>query len=92
MIQGVFLWEKGEEGKEKAAEHFIQSAKLNPKNGISFKYLGHYYANVSLDTQRAIKCYQRAVVLNPDDSESGVSFVVSSLLHLKGSIINIVEK
>ncbi|XP_027913014.1 tetratricopeptide repeat protein SKI3 isoform X1 [Vigna unguiculata] len=68
---GVFLWEKGEEGKEKAAEHFIQSAKLNPKNGISFKYLGHYYANVSLDTQRAIKCYQRAVVLNPDDSESG---------------------
>ncbi|BAU00867.1 hypothetical protein VIGAN_10250300 [Vigna angularis var. angularis] len=68
---GVFLWEKGGEGKEKAAEYFIQSAKLNPKNGLSFKYLGHYYANVSLDIQRAIKCYQRAVVLNPDDSESG---------------------
>ncbi|KAK8471871.1 hypothetical protein PHAVU_002G054600 [Phaseolus vulgaris] len=68
---GVFLWEKGGEAKEKAAQHFLQSAKLNPKNGISFKYLGHYYASISLDTQRAIRCYQRAVVLNPDDSESG---------------------
>ncbi|KAL2349572.1 hypothetical protein Fmac_003572 [Flemingia macrophylla] len=68
---GLFLWEKGGEAKEKAAEHFILSAKLNPKNGESFKYLGHYYGGVSLDTHRAIKCYQRAVVLNPDDSESG---------------------
>ncbi|RDY08827.1 Tetratricopeptide repeat protein SKI3, partial [Mucuna pruriens] len=68
---GVFLWEKGGEAKEKSAEHFILSAKLNPRNGESFKYLGHYYGGVSLDTQRAIKCYQRAVVLNPDDSESG---------------------
>jgi len=87
--QGVFLWEKGGEAKEKAAEHFIQSAKLNPKNGISFKYLGHYYASVSLDTQRAIRCYQRAVVLNPDDSESGVSFVFNCLFHLKGTIITL---
>ncbi|XP_027362032.1 tetratricopeptide repeat protein SKI3 isoform X2 [Abrus precatorius] len=70
---GLFLWEKGEEAKEKAAEHFILSAKLNPKNGESFKYLGHYYGRVSLDTQRAIKCYQRAVALNPDDFESGDS-------------------
>ncbi|KAK7308220.1 hypothetical protein VNO77_41821 [Canavalia gladiata] len=68
---GLFLWEKGGEAKEKAAEHFILSAKLNPKNGESFKYLGHYYGCISLDIQRAIKCYQRAVALNPDDSESG---------------------
>lgn len=73
MIQGLFFWGKGGEAKEKAAQHFILSAKLNPKNGQSFKYLGHYYAGISLDTHRAIKCYQRAVVLNPDDSESGVS-------------------
>ncbi|XP_057450382.1 tetratricopeptide repeat protein SKI3 isoform X2 [Lotus japonicus] len=71
---GLFLWDKGgeaKENKEKAAEHFILSAKLNPKNGESFKYLGHYYGRVSLDTQRALKCFQRAIALNPDDSESG---------------------
>jgi len=68
-LQGLFLWNK--DSKEKAAQHFIQSAKLNPNNGDSFKYLGHYYARVSHDTQRAIKCYQRAVTINPHDSHSG---------------------
>ncbi|XP_061354463.1 tetratricopeptide repeat protein SKI3 isoform X2 [Gastrolobium bilobum] len=71
---GLFLWEKGgeaKETKEKAAEHFVLSAKLNPKNGESFKFLGHYYGRVSLDTPRAVKCYQRAVALNPDDFDSG---------------------
>lgn len=69
------MWEKGgeaKETKEKAAEHFVISAKLNPKNGDAFKFLGHYYRCVSRDNQRALKCYQRAVTLNPDDSESGV--------------------
>ncbi|KAF7829441.1 tetratricopeptide repeat protein SKI3 isoform X1 [Senna tora] len=71
---GVFLWDKGgeaKEPKEKAAEHFVISAKLNPKNGDAFKFLGHYYGCVARDTQRAIKCYQRAITLNPDDSDSG---------------------
>lgn len=73
-FQGVFLWEKEEqEWKEKAAEHFVRSAKLNPQNGDAFRYLGHYYARVSVDTQRAFKCYQRSVTLNPNDSDSGVS-------------------
>ncbi|XP_057975626.1 tetratricopeptide repeat protein SKI3 isoform X3 [Malania oleifera] len=72
---GLLLWEKAEgskEVKEKAAEHFVISVKLNPKNGAAFRYLGHYYSSaVSADTQRALKCYQRAVSLNPDDSLSG---------------------
>ena len=78
LFQGVFLWEKGEQeeeegSKEQAAEHFVRSAKLNPQNGDAFRYLGHYYARVSVDTQRAFKCYQRAVTLNPNDADSGVS-------------------
>ncbi|XP_019423132.1 PREDICTED: tetratricopeptide repeat protein SKI3 [Lupinus angustifolius] len=68
---GILLWEK-QDNKEKAAQHFIISAKLNPNNGQVFKYLGHYYSSIiSSDTQRAIKCYQRAVALNPLDSNAG---------------------
>ncbi|OMP02501.1 Tetratricopeptide TPR-1 [Corchorus capsularis] len=67
---GVYLWEKAAE-KEKAAEHWVISAKLNPKNGAAFKYLGHYYTSVAVDVQRAIKCYQRALSLLPDDSDAG---------------------
>uniref|UniRef100_A0A5B7C540 Tetratricopeptide repeat protein SKI3 n=1 Tax=Davidia involucrata TaxID=16924 RepID=A0A5B7C540_DAVIN len=71
---GVFLWEKGKESKdtkEKAAEHLVISVKLNPQNDAGFRYLGHYYSGVSVDNHRASKCYQRAVTLNPNDSESG---------------------
>ncbi|XP_015574671.1 tetratricopeptide repeat protein SKI3 isoform X1 [Ricinus communis] len=69
---GVLLWEKGGESKEKAAEHFVISAKLNPQNAAAFRYLGHYYYSGG-DSQRALKCYQRAISLNPDDSECGDS-------------------
>lgn len=69
QIQGVLLWKREE--KSIAAEHFVKSAKLNPENGVTFRYLGDYYAHVSVDSQRAIKCYQRAVTLNPDDSDAG---------------------
>lgn len=71
---GLFLWEEiREESKEKAAEHFVIAAKLNPQDANAFRYLGHYYSKVSVDTQRALKCYQRALNLAPQDSESGES-------------------
>ncbi|XP_033131987.1 tetratricopeptide repeat protein SKI3 [Brassica rapa] len=67
---GLYLWEHGGDS-ERAAEHFVLSAKLNPDNADAFKYLGHYYSRVTLDHNRAAKCYQRAVLLNVNDSESG---------------------
>lgn len=71
-LQGLYLWERSE-SKEKAAEHFVKSAKFNPQNAAAFRYLGDYYRGVCSDNQRALKCYQRAISLNPDDSDSGVS-------------------
>lgn len=68
----MYLWERTET-KEKAAEHFVKSAKFNPQNAAAFRYLGDYYRGVCSDNQRALKCYQRAISLNPDDSDSGVS-------------------
>lgn len=78
--KGIYLWEMGEgidgeeskKYKEKAAEHFLACAKLNPSEAAAFRFLGHYYSQVSADAQRASKCYQRAVTLNPDDFEAGV--------------------
>ncbi|PIA27465.1 hypothetical protein AQUCO_07700023v1 [Aquilegia coerulea] len=66
---GVLLWK--EEEREKAVEQFVISAKLNPNNGSAFRYLGHYYSKISIDKSRALKCYTRAVNLNPDDFEAG---------------------
>lgn len=78
----MFLWNGiREESKEKAAEQFVIAAKLNPQDAYAFRYLGHYYSKISVDTQRALKCYQRALTLAPQDSESGVSLIlkISSL-------------
>ncbi|KAM7253000.1 hypothetical protein ACFE04_025618 [Oxalis oulophora] len=69
---GLYLWERGE--KDKAAEHFVISAKLNPHNGLAFRFLGDYYhfhTNLTDTTNRALKCYQRAISLNPDDNHAG---------------------
>ncbi|KAK2988160.1 hypothetical protein RJ640_020642, partial [Escallonia rubra] len=74
---GAHLWNKSEEAsketRERAAQHFVISAKLNPQNGPAFRYLGHYYSRVSVDSQRALKCYQRALTICPHDSDSGDS-------------------
>lgn len=72
----VYLWKNSKQIKsikEKAAEHFVVSAKLNPHNPDAFRYLGDYYSQVSLDSTRALKCYQRALSLSPNDSYIGVS-------------------
>lgn len=57
---------------ERAMEHLMMAAKLNPQNAIAFRYLGHYYSRVLSEPQRALKCYQRVVTLDPDDVEAGV--------------------
>ncbi|KAL6642741.1 hypothetical protein ACP70R_020922 [Stipagrostis hirtigluma subsp. patula] len=64
-----------------AAEHFLAAAKLNPNDGVPFRFLGHHYARCG-DSQRAAKCYQRAVALNPDDAEAGEA--LCGLLDVEG--------
>ncbi|XP_051140393.1 tetratricopeptide repeat protein SKI3 [Andrographis paniculata] len=66
---GELLWIRGD--KKNAVEHLMLAAKLNPLNAAAFRYLGDYYAHISPEPQRSLKCYQRAVTLNPDDLEAG---------------------
>ena len=66
------LWEHD---KVKAADQFVVAAKLNPEieKGGAFRYLGLYYAALESQShaQRALKCLQKAVSLNPDDCVAG---------------------
>ncbi|PUZ40261.1 hypothetical protein GQ55_9G410100 [Panicum hallii var. hallii] len=89
---GVFLWARAEAEQEgdgdearrlraAAAEHFLAAAKLNPNDGVPFRFLGNHYARGG-DTQRAAKCYQRAVALNADDAEAGEA--LCDLLDVEG--------
>lgn len=73
----MLLWnEDNNISKEKAAEQFVAAARLNQQNGAVFRYLGHYYSRFSEDPPRALKCYQRALSLDPTDSDCGVGIFI----------------
>lgn len=71
---GLLYWKTGHDlqfHKEKAVEQFILAVKLDPSNGDAYRFLGNYYNLASRDKQRATRCYQKCVTLNPEDSEAG---------------------
>lgn len=71
---GLIYWKAGDivqSPKEKAVEQFILTVKLDPHNGDAYRFLGNYYNLSARDKQRATKCYQKCVALNPEDSEAG---------------------
>ncbi|KAI9598129.1 hypothetical protein BDF19DRAFT_433583 [Syncephalis fuscata] len=69
--EGKIYWELQDEhrtDKQYAYTQFIQAAQLGISN--AFTYLGHYYRTIELDESRAIKCYQKAYTMDPEDLEA----------------------
>lgn len=67
-------WELGDEyrrDKQYCHSLLLQSAKLKPDFATNFTYLGHYYAEVERDQDRSIKCYRKAIALDPMEEEAG---------------------
>lgn len=50
----------------------MQAVKLDPYFSYGFTYLGHYYRKIKSDHGRAKKCYQKAYVLNPLDTDAAL--------------------
>lgn len=48
----------------------IQAIKLDQTYSPSFTLLGHYYSKAENDFTRAIKCYTKAIDINPKDEEA----------------------
>ncbi|KAG1145173.1 hypothetical protein G6F37_001194 [Rhizopus arrhizus] len=53
-------------------KYFMQAVKLDPYFSYGFTYLGHYYRKIKSDHGRAKKCYQKAYVLNPLDTDAAL--------------------
>ncbi|KAH6558445.1 hypothetical protein KP509_1Z063400 [Ceratopteris richardii] len=67
---GLVYWNLNN-AKEKALSHFMESAKLDPNQSEVFCMLGHYYKDFPVSRGRAIRCYQKAITVNCEDSEAG---------------------
>ncbi|RCI03355.1 Superkiller protein 3 [Rhizopus stolonifer] len=53
-------------------KYFMQAVKLDPFFSQGFTYLGHHYREIKADHPRAKKCYQKAYVLNPLDTDAAL--------------------
>ncbi|KAI9105448.1 hypothetical protein DFS34DRAFT_574925 [Phlyctochytrium arcticum] len=83
--RGRILWDM-DDGANRAPKgpcfaDWLQSVKLNPQYGPAFAYLGLYYETVEADTERAEKCFARAISLDP-----GIELAVDhlSILFIQG--------
>ena len=65
---------------DKSLNHLLESARLDSSQPEIFRVLGDYYKNLPNGAKRAVRCYQKAVLLNCEDEEAGVSINYSKLL------------
>lgn len=90
---GKVYWdwnEKFRADKQYCYTYFLQSAKLNPTFSSNYTFLGLYYQHIEKDEDRCIKCYKKAVTLNPLEEEAGVNlgdiYIGKGLLTLAASL------
>ncbi|KAL4074288.1 superkiller protein 3 [Scleroderma citrinum] len=69
---GKVCWDLGEDFREEAYTHFIQSLKCDREYAPSYTSLGIYYSAFSIppDPVRASKCFQKAFELDPREAEA----------------------
>jgi tetratricopeptide (TPR) repeat protein len=70
---GRVYWEMGGKyGSERefAMSQWILAAKLNPLSSDTFLYLGRYYLLIESDSQRAKKCFQKAISLKSSNLDA----------------------
>jgi len=71
VLMGVIIWNKDD--KQKSLSYFLKAAKVDSRNWLPFLYLGHYYRSIGAPeaTDKARKCYQKCLALNPQDADAG---------------------
>ncbi|XP_014670150.1 PREDICTED: tetratricopeptide repeat protein 37-like isoform X2 [Priapulus caudatus] len=70
---GIIHWKRREERSEKSFALFLKAAKLDPYFYGNFLYLGHFYAEVVKDLNKARRCYQKAYDLNKQSEDAAIA-------------------
>ncbi|KAG0175013.1 Superkiller protein 3 [Apophysomyces sp. BC1021] len=72
---GRVYWAMGGEYRKNtsyAFKCFMQAVKADSQFAGGFSFLGHYYRTIQRDHVRAKKCYQKAFLLNPMDTDAAL--------------------
>ena len=81
---GVVKWLSGgaqRADKGESLSALLACAKLDPSYSPVYSFIGHYYSMVLRDQDRAVKCYVKALSMNPLDREAGLAL---SQLYIEG--------
>lgn len=70
LTLGKIHWEMSDFGHSLMA--FLKGIHADPYNWECFVYLGNYYIEHGNDVERAKKCYQKALLINPDSEQAGI--------------------
>jgi superkiller protein 3 len=68
LLKGLALWHMADSHASYAT--LLKAAKADPYNPDVILYIGHYQRQIAGDVSRALKCYQKAVQLQPDHMEA----------------------
>lgn len=70
LLYGNILWKQQKIAE--AGKLYLEASRISPHRCDLITKLGHYYKEIK-HLSIAMTCYEKSVVLNPDDEENGIS-------------------
>uniref|UniRef100_A0A2S2QVH6 Tetratricopeptide repeat protein 37 n=1 Tax=Sipha flava TaxID=143950 RepID=A0A2S2QVH6_9HEMI len=70
LLFGDILWKQQQFSE--AGKLYLEASRISPHRCDLITKLGHYYREIG-QLQVAMTCYEKSVVLNPDDEENGLA-------------------
>ena len=71
---GLCSWHTGDHSKSSTLSHFLNSAKLNPEESKHFEWIGKFYWRIEKDSERALKCFTKALNLDTGNLLAAILF------------------
>lgn len=73
FASGLCSWHTGDHSKSTLA-YFLNSAKLNPLQSNYFEWIGKFYWRIEKESGRALKCFTKALNLDPLNLPAAILF------------------
>ena len=85
FVSGLCAWHIGDRASKSTLNDLLTAAKENPIESKYFTWIGKYYLRIENDQSRALKCFSKALSLNPSCLQAALLFSEISLLTEEGN-------
>lgn len=89
LLMGNIMWKQ--QNISEAGKLYLEASRISPHRCDLITKLGHYYREIK-HLSIAITCYEKSVILNPDDEENGLAlsdlYITLSKLNEQEALLN----